>query len=270
MNIGSRRGLAVVTGASSGIGLELAKQFATNGFDLVVAAEDDRLETVAEPMRTTGADIRTARVDLATREGVEELHRSVLSTGRPVDALVLNAGIGVGGPFIETTLEADLRLIGLNVVSVVHLAKLIVPDMAARRSGKVLVTASIAGTMPGPFYATYAASKAFALSFAQAIRHELKDHGVTVTALMPGPTDTDFFRRAEMLHTRVGWMDKDEPADVAREGFEALMAGKDHVIAGSVKNTAQVIGSKMLPDRAKAAMHARLTEPQPEGADHQR
>jgi short-subunit dehydrogenase len=255
----------VVTGASSGIGLELAREFASNGFDVVIAAEDGRLDAAVESLRPTGAVVKAVRVDLATRAGVEQLHQSVRSLGRPVDALVLNAGIGVGGPFVETPLEADLELIALNVVSVVHLAKLMVPDMVARRSGRVLVTASVAGTMPGPFYATYAASKAFALSFAEAIRHELKESGVTVTALMPGPTDTDFFRRASMLDTRVGRADKDSPAEVARDGFEAVMAGKDHVIAGSVKNTAQVVGSKVLPERAKAAMHARLTEPQHDG-----
>ena len=258
------RRLAVVTGGSSGIGFELAREFASNGFDVVVAAEDNGLEEAVEALRPTRAVVNAVRVDLATRAGVEELYRSVRSLGRPVDALVLNAGIGVGGPFVETPLEADLELIALNVVSVVHLAKLVVPDMVARRAGKVLVTASVAGTMPGPFYATYAASKAFALSFAEAIRHELKDSGVTVTALMPGPTDTDFFRRAAMLETRVGRMAKDSPDEVARDGFEALMAGKDHVIAGSVKNTAQVVASKVLPDRAKAAMHARLTEPEHE------
>jgi short-subunit dehydrogenase len=262
VNNGSVRRLAVVTGGSSGIGLELAREFAGNGFDVVVAAEDDRLEAAVEALRATSAVVHPARVDLATRDGVEQLYHAVLSVGRPVDALVLNAGIGVGGLFVETPLDADLELIALNVVSVVHLAKLIVPGMVARKSGRVLVTASIAGTMPGPFYATYAASKAFALSFVEAIRHELKDSGVTVTALMPGPTDTDFFRRASMLETRVGRMQKDSPAEVAHDGFEALMAGKDHVIAGSAKNTAQVMGSKILPDRAKAAMHARLTQPQ--------
>jgi short-subunit dehydrogenase len=257
----SSRPLAVVTGASSGIGFELAKQFASHDFDLVVAAEDERLVGAALTLRGHGAEVFEARLDLATPAGVEDLYATIMSTGRPVEALVLNAGVGVGGRFIETPLEEDLRLIALNVTSVVHLAKLVIPQMAARRSGRVLITASVAATMPGPYYATYAASKAFDLSFAQAIRHELKDQGVTVTALMPGPTDTDFFRRADLLDTRVGDMEKDNPADVARDGFEALMAGKDHVVAGSAKNRAQVVSGRMLPDRASAAMHARLTEP---------
>jgi uncharacterized protein len=257
----SARPLAVITGASSGIGLELAKQFATHEFDLVIAAEDERLAGAARALRGHGAEVIEARVDLATQAGVEGLHATIMSTGRPVEALVLNAGVGVGGQFVDTSLGDDLRLIALNVTSIVHLTKLVVPHMAARRSGRVLITASVAATMPGPYYATYAASKAFDLSFTHAIRHELKDRGVTVTALMPGPTDTDFFRRADLLDTRVGHMEKDDPAEVARDGFEALMAGKDHVVAGSAKNRAQAAAGRVLPDRAGAAMHARMTEP---------
>jgi short-subunit dehydrogenase len=178
-----------------------------------------------------------------------------------VDVLVLNAGIGVGGPFVETSWEDDRQLLGLNVVSAVHLTKRVLPAMVARGAGRVLFTGSVAGTMPGPYYATYAASKAFVLSFAEAIRYEVKDSGVTVTTLLPGPTDTAFFERADMEDTRVAQGAKDDPAEVAKDGFEALMAGKAKVVAGSAKNTAQVASARVMPEQAQAAMHARQTKP---------
>jgi uncharacterized protein len=167
----------------------------------------------------------------------------------------------VAGDFVKTPLEDDLKLVDLNVTSLVHLAKRVLPGMVERGRGRVLVTASVASTLPGPYYATYAASKAFGLSFAEAIRHELRDTGVTVTALMPGPTETDFFRRADMEDTKVGTEDKDDPAGVAREGFEALMSGRGHVVAGSAKNTVQVFGGKFMSLEAQAGMHAKQTRP---------
>jgi uncharacterized protein len=255
------RELAVVTGASSGIGLELARQFAMNGFDVMAAAEDRRIFDAAAELGVLGRDVIPVSTDLATSEGVEELYGAIAATGRPVDALVLNAGVGVGGEFVDTPIEDDVNLIELNVVSPVRLAKLVIPDMVKRGRGRVLLTASVASTMPGPYYATYAASKAFVLSFAQAIRHELGDRGVSVTALMPGPTDTDFFRRADMEDTPVGRARKDDPAQVAADAFEAMMAGSDHVVAGSVKNKAQTIAAKVLPETATAAVHGRLTRP---------
>jgi short-subunit dehydrogenase len=256
------RNLAVVTGASSGIGFELARQFAEHDFDLIVAAEDDGLHAAADELRaTTGVDVIEAQVDLAAAAGVEQLYATIQGQPLPVEALALNAGVGVGGPFVETSWEDDRELIALNVVSTTHLAKLVLPAMVARGRGKVLVTASVQSTMPGPYYATYAASKAYVLSFAESIRHELRQSGVTVTALMPGPTDTNFFQRAGIEDTRVGQGKKDDPADVARDGFEALMAGDDHVVAGSFKNKAQVTTGKVMPDTAKAAMAARLVEP---------
>ena len=261
MQNSSTRPLAVVTGASRGIGYELAAQFAANGFDLVVNAEDAGLAEAAAALSATGAQVEPVRADLATYDGVEALWSAIQATGRPVDAVALNAGVGVSGDFATSTdLEAELALLNLNVTSAVHLAKRVLPDMVARGSGRILFTSSVAATMPGPFYAVYAASKAFLLSFAEAIRYELKDSGVSITALMPGPTDTDFFRRAGMEDTRAGTSYQDDPAEVARQGFEALMAGKDHVVAG-VQNKALTTAAKVLPETVKAAAHARLTEP---------
>ena len=254
--------LAVVTGASSGIGRELARQFATNGFDVIVAAEDGGLVPAAEDLAATGADIQPVRADLATFDGVERLLEAIAATGREVDAVALNAG--AGGAFIDVPLADEERLIDLNIHSTVHLAKRILPDMVARGAGRVLFTSSVASQMPGPYYATYAASKAFIQSFAQALRYELRDTGVTVTALLPGPTDTEFFERAGMEGTAVDSSAKDEPADVARDGFEALMAGKSQVVGGSAKNRVQVAAAKLLPDQARAATHAKMTKPEGE------
>ena len=260
----TRSQFAVITGASSGIGLELARQFAENDFDLLINAEDDRLGAAAADLSATGADVQVVQADLATSEGVESLVSAVQATGRMVDALALNAGVGNGGAFLDIPWVDEQRLIALNVTSTVHLAKRLLPDMVARGSGRVLFTASVASTMPGPFYATYAASKSFVLSFAEAVRYELKDSGVTVTALMPGPTDTDFFARAGMDDTPVDKGTKDDPADVAKDGFEALMAGADRVVAGSRKNAIQTAAGKLLSEPKKAAVHARMTKPESE------
>ncbi|HET7787671.1 MAG TPA: SDR family NAD(P)-dependent oxidoreductase [Myxococcales bacterium] len=261
MTTSASRPLAVVTGASDGIGYELAKVFAENGFDLVVCAEDPGIAEAAQAFGASGARVESVQADLATFEGNERLFHRIRSLGRRVDALALNAGVGVGGPFIETDLRADLDLIGLNVGSTVHLAKRLLPEMVRRGGGRLLITSSIASTMPAPFEATYGASKAFVQSFAQALREELRNSGVTVTALMPGPTETSFFHRAGLDDTKVGAGRKDDAAEVARQGFEAMMAGKDHVVAGSVKNNLEAMGAKVLPETAKAKLHRGLTEP---------
>ena len=256
------RPLALVTGASSGIGFELAKQFAENGFDLIIAAEDDAIATAASELAASGAQVDHEQVDLATPEGVERLQRRITSAGRPLDAAALNAGVGAGGAFAtDTELADELRLIDLNVRSTVHLAKHIVKAMVARGEGRILFTSSIASTMPGTYQAVYNASKSFVQSFALALREELSDTGVTVTSLMPGPTETEFFERADMLDTRIGAGDKDDPADVAKDGFEALMAGKDRAVSASASTKLQGRGSRFMPDSVKAKMHGRMAEP---------
>lgn len=262
MNRSTSKPLAVVTGASNGIGYELAKQFAQNGFDLVVTATGVSIQEAAHTFESLGAQVMPVEADLATYDGVETLYDRIKAIGRPVDAIAINAGVGVGGEFAhQTDLQDELNLINLNVVSTVHLAKRVVKDMAARGQGRILFTSSIAALMPGPFEAVYAASKAFVKSFAEALRNELQDRGVTVTALMPGPTDTNFFHRAGMDNTKAGTNQKDDPALVAKQGFEALMAGKDSVIAGSWKTKIQGMVSSVLPDPIGAAQHRQLTEP---------
>lgn len=268
METAGNKALAVVTGASSGIGRELAAQFAEAGFDLVVAAEDERIVTAAGLFAELGAHAIPVQADLATAEGVQQLYAAVLATDRTPDAVAINAGVGVGGDFArDNDLATELRLIGLNITGAVHLAKLVLPRMITRNSGGILFTSSIAATAPGPYHATYAASKAFLLSFAEALRYELRDTGVTVTALMPGPTDTEFFDRAEMQDTRLYEAKKDDPAQVARQGIEALLAGKAHVVAGSMKNKIQAASGKLMPERAKARIRAMQTKPRDDGAE---
>lgn len=252
------RPYAVVTGASSGIGLELARQFAEHGYDLLIAAEDAGIHASATELATAGTDVEAVQVDLATYDGVEQLWNR---TSRPVDAVAINAGIGVGGRFAETDLQTELQLVELNVAGTVHLAKRVVADMVARRTGRVLFTSSIASTMPGPYEAVYAASKSFVQSFAEALRSEVADDGVSVSALMPGPTETEFFHRAGMDDTKIGQSSKDDAATVARQGFDALMAGDQKVVAGGGRSKLQAAADIVLPDAVKAKAHAAQAEP---------
>jgi uncharacterized protein len=260
---GSAAPLALVTGASTGIGRALARQFAEHDFEVIAVADEDRIHEAADELTTATGRVVPVQADLSTAAGVEVAWSAVTSTGRPPAAVALNAGIGVNGRFDQTTLEEDLRLVDLNVRSTVHLAKLAARAMVAAGQGRILVTSSIAAVAPGPYHTTYAASKAFVHSFAEGIRVELRDTGVTVTSLMPGPTETEFFSRADMEDTKIGRMDdKDDPDDVARQGFEALMAGRSSVVAGSFKNRLQAELGTHLPDALAAPLLARMTKPQ--------
>ncbi|CAL9277749.1 SDR family oxidoreductase [Streptomyces sp. RM99] len=256
---GGGRPLALITGASSGIGYELARLFAEHGHDLVVNAEDERLEHAARRLRETGVEVRAVRADLRTAEGVDRLVAAL--TGLTVDVAALNAGVGQGGAFVDTDPRDDQSVIDLNVSSTVRLAKPLLRDMVARGVGRLMFTSSVAATMPGSFQSVYNASKSFVQSFAQALQEEVADTGVTVTSFMPGPTETDFFRRAGMTDTKVGTMEKDDPAQVARQAYDAVMKGRGKLVTGSAKTKAQGVADKVLPDRVKAAVHRRMAEP---------
>jgi short-subunit dehydrogenase len=260
---GGERPLAVVTGASSGIGLELARQFVNHHFDLIVAAEDAEIAVAAAVLRAeSSGQVDHVQVDLRDEQGVADLYARIRADGRPLAAIALNAGHGQGGAFIDTDLADELSIIDLNITSTVRLAKLVLRDMVAADEGRVLVTSSIASTMPGSFQAVYNASKSFLQSFTEALQNELKDTGVTLTSLMPGPTETDFFERADMAdNTLVGTSKKDDPAQVAQQGFEALMAGKSRVVGGGLKTKVQEAAGKAMPDKLKAAMHRKMAEP---------
>ena len=257
----STRKLAVVTGASSGIGLELARECVEKDFDLIICAEDHGITTAAEHLGKAGAFILPVQADLSMYDGCKKLYQAIIDSNRHVDALLLNAGIGVGGAFLVNDLEQELKMIRLNVESVVHLSKLILPMMVNRGSGCVLITASVASTSPAPYLAVYGATKAFDLMFAEALRYELKDTGVTVTALQPGATDTEFFDRAGMQTTKVDQGDKDDPAAVAKKGVEAMLAGKDKVYGASMKAKMEGIVGEILPEPTKAKMQGKQTEP---------
>lgn len=257
----SDRPLALVTGASSGIGRALARQFAQHGFDLIVASRRDLGQSRSE-LEALGASVEHVEVDLAAPEGVDELWGRVQACGTPLEAAALNAGRGAGGAFAtDTALADELEIIDLNVRSTVHLAKHVVKDMVARDSGRILFTSSIASTMPGSYQAVYNASKSFVQSFALALRDELKDTNVTITSLMPGPTDTEFFARADMLNTKIGADEKDDPVDVARDGFEALMAGRERIESASLTTKLQGRASRLMPDSVKAQLHRTMAEP---------
>ena len=263
MEASTTRPLALVTGASSGIGLELAKQFATNGFDLVIAAEDAELDQARLQLAALGRGVEAVRVDLATDAGVDELWERVQSAGRPLAVIALNAGIGEGGRFAtETDLDKELELIDLNVRGTVRLAKHAARAMVGRGQGRMLFTSSIGSAMPGTYHAVYNASKSFVQSFALALREELKGTGVTVTSLMPGPTDTEFFERANLTGAPVGSPKvQDDASDVARQGFEAMMAGKEQIVAGSLMTKIQGRTSRFVPDVVKAKMHGLMARP---------
>ncbi len=257
--------LAAVTGASSGIGYNLAKVFAENGFDLVIGSAGERLESAEQDFRALGVNVTAVQADLATYEGCDQFWKAVEFTGRKLDALALNAGVGVGGLFYETDLEKEINIVRLNVESTVHLAKHAVKKMVGQGEGRILITSSIAGEMVAPREAVYAASKAFDLSFGKSLRAELEimKSEVTVTVLQPGPTDTDFFHRAGMDNTEAGTKGKkeSEPYDVAKEGFDALMKGEKHVYSASWKTKMEGATANLQPDALQAAMHEKQAKP---------
>lgn len=250
--------LAIVTGASSGIGLELALVCAREGFDLIVAADTPELDAASDRFRALGAHTTSVEADLATRAGVDRVWEAL--NDRPVDALLANAGHGLGRAFLDQDFDDIRHVIDTNITGTVYLIQLVGRSMRARGHGRILITGSIAGLLPGTFQAVYNGTKAFIDSFSFALRAELKGSGVTVTCLMPGATETDFFARADMLDTRVGQQEKDNPADVARAGFDAMMRGDGDVVSGW-KNKLQSAIANITPSGVLAEQHRRLAEP---------
>ena len=255
--------LAVVTGASSGIGYNLAKVFAENGFDLVIDAEDAGLSKAADDFKALGVNVTPVQADLARPEGCKQFWATVEGMDRKVDAVAINAGVGIGGLFVDTDLEKELNMIRVNCESTVHIAKLAARKLVAQHDGRILITSSIAAEMVAPKEAVYAATKAFDQSFGKSLRYELKDTGVSVTLLQPGPTDTHFFDRAGAGGTNVATDGKheSEPYDVAKQGFKALMAGDEHVYAASMKTKLEGAIMGMVPDALKGAMHDNMMAP---------
>ncbi len=252
------RPLAVVTGASTGIGYELAKCCAENGFDLVVAADEEKIRDAAREFEALGVVAEPVFADLATLEGVDRLYAQI--GGRPVEALLANAGRGLGKGFLDQSFDDVRRVIDTNITGTVYLIQKVARDMRARGRGRILITGSIAGFMPGAFQAVYNGTKAFIDSFSFALRAEIKDTGVTVTCLMPGATETDFFARADMLDTKIGQSKKDDPADVAKTGFKAMMNGDGDVVSGW-HNKLQSAIANITPASVLADMHRKKAAP---------
>jgi short-subunit dehydrogenase len=252
------RPLAVVTGASTGIGYELAKCCIEQGFDLIVAADEPAIKRAAHELTTPGGSVTAVEADLATIDGVDALYAAI--EGRPVDALLANAGRGLGGGFLGQRFEEVRHVIDTNITGTLYLIQRVGNDMLKRGRGRILITGSIAGFMPGTFHAVYNGTKAFIDSFSHALRNELKETGVTVTCLMPGATETEFFERAGMMDTMIGQEEKDDPAEVARIGFEAMMSGDADVVSGW-KNKIQSAIASVTPATVLAEQHRKKAEP---------
>jgi short-subunit dehydrogenase len=249
--------LAIVTGASSGIGLEIAKLAAQDGYDLIVAADTPFVEA-GPALKDFGVDVQEVEGDLATQRGLDQLLDAI--SGREVDVLVANAGHGLGHGFLDQSPSEWQHIINTNITGTLLLIQPIVKRMVERGEGRVLITGSIAGHLAGTFQAVYNGSKAFIDSFAAALNEELRDTGVTVTCLKPGATETEFFHRAELDDTKVGQAKKDDPADVAKAGWDAMNKGEPSVIYG-LKNKMQVAAAGMMTDATTAKLHRAQAEP---------
>ena len=252
------RQFAIVTGASTGIGLELAKCCARDGFDLLIAADEPEIENAAAEIRKLGTNIAAVQADLSTTEGVDRLYAA--ANGRPVDALLANAGRGLGRAFLDQDFKRARLVIDTNITGTVYLIHKVGNDMRRRDAGRILITGSIAGFIPGSFQAVYNGSKAFLDSFSFALREELRDTKITVSCLMPGATETKFFERADMMDTSVGAAEKDDAAEVAKAGFDAMMRGEGDIVTG-LKNKIESSVANILPAGLLAKRHRKQAEP---------
>ena len=251
------RPLAIVTGASAGIGYEFAKQCIAGGFDLIVAADDPKIEEVAASFRN-GAQVEAVVADLSGDEGVDKLYGAI--AGRPVAALLANAGRGLGRAFLEQDPAAWRKVVDTNITGTLLLVQRVAKDMQKAGGGRILITGSIAGFMPGTYQAVYNGTKAFLDSFSFALRHEVAEQGISVTCLMPGATETDFFETADMMDTKVGTAKKDDPAMVAKVGYDAMMKGEGDVVAGW-HNKLQAAIAHIAPAGLTAEMHRKMAAP---------
>jgi short-subunit dehydrogenase len=251
---------AIVTGASTGIGFELAHLAAKNGYDLLIVADEPLINAAGSDLQRHGVSVQSIEADLSTIDGVDRLLDA--AQGRRVDLLCANAGRGLGHGFLDQPVADWRRVVDTNITGTLYLLQKVLKEMTAHDAGKVLITGSIAGFIPGSFQAVYNGTKAFVDSFADAIRNELKDYeGVQITTLMPGPVETEFFHTAGMDDTSVGASDsKSDPADVARDGWDALMAGHAHIVSGW-KNKLQATMAHVTPASVLAEQHRKMAEP---------
>ena len=253
----SRSKFAIVTGASTGIGLEIAKLAAADGYDLLVAADTPFVDAAAG-LKNLGVEVTQVEGDLSTDQGIGRLLDAL--GGREVDVLVANAGHGLGGAFLDQSFSDWRHVIDTNITGTLLLIQPVLKAMVARGEGKVLIVGSIAGHVAGSFHAVYNGSKAFIDSFAAAIGNEIKDSGVTITCLKPGATETEFFHRAEMDDTKVGQSKKADPADTAKTGWDAMMKG-EHAVVDGLMNKATVLASGVMSEAMTAEQHRKSAEP---------
>jgi uncharacterized protein len=255
------RQLAVVTGASSGIGLELARLCAQDNYDLIIAADEPAIFDVAEGLAFNGASVTPVLCDLSTVQGVEELRDVIKETATPVDVLMANAGRGLGHGFLDQDINEALKVAHTNIDGTICLIYQVGRAMRDRGQGRILITGAIAGLMPGTYQAVYNGTKAFLDSFSIALSNELKNTGVSVTCLMPGATETNFFERADMLDTKVGADDnKADPKDVAKTGYDAMLNGELSVIYG-IGNKMRAAVATIAPEGMMAEMHRKMAAP---------
>ncbi|HEX4023694.1 MAG TPA: SDR family NAD(P)-dependent oxidoreductase [Steroidobacteraceae bacterium] len=255
------RKLAVVTGASSGIGLELARLCAQDDHDLIIAADEPAIADAAGDLSAGGAGVTPVQCDLSTTQGVDELCDAIMRDGRPVDMLIANAGRGLGHGFLDQDINQALKVAHTNIDGTIYLIYRVGRTMRDRGQGRILITGSIAGLMPGTFQAVYNGTKAFLDSFSVALSNELKDSGVSVTCLMPGATDTPFFERAGMTDTKVGADDsKADATEVARTGYDAMKRGELSVVHG-LSNKLRAAASAIAPEGMLAEMHRKMAGP---------
>lgn len=254
--------LAIVTGGSSGIGFELAKQFATHGYDVAISGQSGRVFESSDSLRELGVEAYPHQADAATYDGVESFWTFITDLDRPVAVAVLNVGIGLGGAFVDNDLDDELRVIAVNVTGTVHMAKRVVQHMVPRGQGRILIVSSVSATTPTPYETVYGPSKAFGFSFAESLREELRDSGITVTALLPGATNSDFHANAGMGNTTYGdnsW--KNDKTLVAQQGYQATIDGIDHVVGGDEATKQQAIDNRTTPETVKAARMAENSKP---------
>jgi len=252
------RSFAIVTGASTGIGYELARECLENGFDVLIAADEPAIEQAAASLRQHGGSVEAVQADLSGPEGVDKLYAA--ARGRKVDALLANAGRGLGRGFLDQDSSDWRRVVDTNITGTLLLVQKVGRDMRQAGAGRILITGSIAGFMPGTFQAVYNGTKAFLDSFSFALRHELAGSGVTVTCLMPGATETEFFERADMMDTKVGQQKKADPGPVAKSGFQAMMKGTGEVITGW-DNKLRAAIAHIAPADALAELHRGMAQP---------
>ena len=265
INLDNRNKYALLTGATSGIGYELAKLLATDGYNLVLVARNKKLlQQMTDQLKERfNVEITPLAKDLFKKKAPIEIYNKTKEMGISIDVLINDAGQGERGKFIEIPLERHLDIIQLNIASLVSLTKLFLDDMVQRNEGRILQLGSEAGKAPMPLLSVYAATKAFVVSFSESLSNELKDTGVTLTALQPGATATDFFNKADMQSSKILDSKLSDPAKVAKDGYQALMKGDDKIVSG-LKNKAMVGMSNVMPDTMVADQMNKMQQPKTE------